>query len=192
MKLYLIRHGQSEANLRQIYAGQMDVALTAQGREEALRLRPLLSGIPFDRVYSSDLIRALETQRIALPETEAEQTPLLREYDVGALTGLTFAEISEQFPPEVRRRWDFSSLGGESRNQILSRLREFLSLLEESPCDNVIAFSHNGLIRCMLEVALGAPIDFSAVRSDNCSVHVFAFDGHRWQLLAWNAHASFG
>ena len=62
MKLYVARHGQSEANLTKSYAGQTDSKLTPQGRQEALEIRPILEGISFDRVYSSDLSCAIETQ----------------------------------------------------------------------------------------------------------------------------------
>ena len=79
MKLFLIRHGQSTANLVKTYAGQTDAPLTEQGRLEAEQIRPILGKFSFDRVYSSDLTRAIDTQRIALPDAVAETTPLLRE-----------------------------------------------------------------------------------------------------------------
>ena len=68
MKLFLVRHGQTTANQQKIYAGQTDVLLTEQGRQEAESIRPILEKFTFDRVYSSDLTRARRTAE-ALPFT---------------------------------------------------------------------------------------------------------------------------
>ena len=88
MKVFFVRHGQSEANLKKIYAGQSDVPLTEQGRAEAAAIAPILAPYTFDRVYTSDLSRAIETQEIALPGVKANvASPLIREYDVGNIVG---------------------------------------------------------------------------------------------------------
>ena len=56
MKLFLIRHGQTTANVsRKAYCGQTDVPLTELGRQQAEAIRPILSRHQFDRVFSSDL-----------------------------------------------------------------------------------------------------------------------------------------
>ena len=47
MKLFFIRHGESEANLAMRYAGQFDTKLTENGREQAMKIRPVLAEIPF-------------------------------------------------------------------------------------------------------------------------------------------------
>ena len=87
MKLFLVRHGQTVTNLEQRWTGQMDVALTELGRQEAESIRPILEKFTFDKVFSSDLSRAVITQQLALPGYTAAQTPLLREFDVGTLAG---------------------------------------------------------------------------------------------------------
>ena len=56
MKLYLIRHGQSETNLRKCFTGWAQVDLTEQGRAGAVGVRPMLEKIKFDKIYSSDLL----------------------------------------------------------------------------------------------------------------------------------------
>ena len=50
MKLYLIRHGQSETNLKMIHGGQLDVSLTQQGEKDAKSAGRLLEGISFSQV----------------------------------------------------------------------------------------------------------------------------------------------
>jgi len=95
--LVLLRHGQSEWNLKNVFTGFTDVDLTEKGIEEAINAGKLLKeeGISFDQVFTSTLKRANETAELALKE--AGQADLiesmiyhedLRERDYGDLTGL--------------------------------------------------------------------------------------------------------
>lgn len=186
MKLFLVRHGQTTANLSKIYAGQTDVPLTEQGRKEAESIRPVLAEFSFDRVYSSDLSRAVDTQRLALPGATAIQTPLLREFDVGNLVGRSFAEVAAQIDDSFRWRRDYTGFGGENADMVCARLRQFLASLEADPCDTAIAFVHNGVMNMMLQVVLETGFSYSAAYSKNCAINVFEFDGEKWRLLAWN------
>ena len=180
MKLFLVRHGQTVTNLEQRWTGQMDVALTELGRQEAESIRPILEKFTFDKVFSSDLSRAVITQQLALPGYTAEQTPLLREFDVGTLAGKYFSEI----PVEQRKSYDY--YGGESNRDVCNRVRQFLKELEGKPWENVAAFAHNGVLGSALRVILNADISGAVIRSGNCAIHVFEFDGKNWRLLAWN------
>ena len=186
MKLYLIRHGESVANEKKVYAGQSDVMLTENGRRQARKIQPILSQIHFDKVYSSDLSRAIDTQRLAIPGVEGERTPLLREYAVGAAEGMGFAEVRERFGASVSTSRDYTAFGGESAEMVCARLREFLSKLETESCENVAAFAHNGIMIAMMEIVLGSGFDRSAIKSSNCAIHVFEYDGIKWRRLAWN------
>lgn len=186
MRLFVVRHGQSEANLTKTYAGQSDSKLTPQGRLEALEIRPVLESITFDRVYSSDLSRAVDTQKIAIPGIEGIQTPLLREYDAGSLVGMTIEEAVAKYGGEFRRTRDYLPFGGENGEMVRDRVRQFLKLLEADPCENVAAFSHRGLLNSLLQVVLQSDFDHNSVGSDNCAIHVFEYDGSKWHLLAWN------
>ena len=85
MKLYLVRHGQTEANLNRTHSGWGDVCLTEKGREQARRIGKILEKIDFDKIYTSDLSRAVDTGRLALPDREAELCKTVREINVGNL-----------------------------------------------------------------------------------------------------------
>lgn len=186
MRLFMVRHGQSAANLSKTYAGQTDAPLTEQGRREALAIRPILADIPFDRVYSSDLSRASDTQKLALPDKDSIRLPLLREINVGSLAGLPFAQARQDHPEQFRGDVDYTYFGGESFEDVRSRAAAFLRLLEEDPCDTAIAFSHNGFICSLLECILKTPVHRRAVFSENCAIHIFDLDGQNWRLTAWN------
>lgn len=186
MKLFLIRHGQSEANLDMRYTGQFDVPLTDLGREQAAALQPVLAPITFDKVYSSDLSRAVDTCSLALPNVEIEKTPLLREVDVGTLLGKLYSEVPKFQPDDPTMRPDFTSFGGENLAMVSARAREFLSIVEKGDHSCVAAFSHRGFMVTMLNQVLGARIDRSAIRIDNCAVIVLEYDGARWYLASVN------
>lgn len=188
MKVYTVRHGQTVANMEQRYSGQSDVKLTELGRSQAEGIRPVLADIPFDKVYSSDLSRAMDTQKLALPGYEAETTPLLREMNVGYLTGHTFAEMRHltggEKPTSITG--DYSPFGGENMDMICARVRQFMDMLEQQPYENVAIFAHNGVLNSFLQNVLEMRCDRSRLRNNNCGINVYEYDGKTWKLLAWN------
>jgi len=175
MKLFLVRHGESINNLEKRYTGQSDVPLTALGRQQAMEIRPVLADIPFDRVYSSDLSRAVDTQKLALPGVEAVRTPLVREIDVGSIAGLPIDTTGKL------KRTD-----GENWEMVGERLRRFLAQLEADPCDYVAVFAHGGILKTMLEFVLETPYNRRNVINENCCICVFEYAGEKWRLLSWN------
>lgn len=186
MKLFVVRHGQSQANLGKCYTGQFNTPLTELGVEQAKAVQPILAPFKFDKVYSSDLSRAADTCANALPGVEVELTPLLREYDVGSLMGKTWEEVGNIQPDDPAKRPDYTAFGGENVEIVSNRVREFLHILEESDFEYVAAFSHFGFMKCMLRVVLGTAFDHRVVKAENCAVYVFEYDGERWSVAALN------
>ena len=187
MKLYMIRHGESEANVKKVFAGQTDSLLTKKGVEDARKARELLKNIDFDRIYCSDLTRAYETCKIALPGITPTKTKLLREINVGSLAGKSVAECTAEFGEIFlthQQRYNFTTYGGENSELLKERILEFLSILEKNPCEKVAAFCHGGVIHSMLEIVSGSSID--NVICSNCSVNIFEFNNGIWQMSAWN------
>lgn len=154
MKLYMIRHGQSEGNRAGVLCGWAQMPLTEKGEEDARRAGRVLEGIAFDKVYSSDLIRARQTCAIALPGSEPEISPLLRELNVGKAEYLSWDQTAEKFgrelTDEVRANRDFRALGGESTPMQRARLEEFLKDPELYRCERVAVFCHAGMMQTPL------------------------------------------
>src|SRR5262245_51081645 len=90
MHLYFVRHGESEANvLRVISNRQLPHGLTEKGKQQASVLAESLKSVPIAALYSSPILRAIQTSEI-LAKTLAipyETTDALREYDCGVLEG---------------------------------------------------------------------------------------------------------
>ena len=181
MKLYVIRHGQSETNLSGCYTGWCDVPLTEAGECDALFARRVLSGVKFDRVFSSDLSRAVRTAKIALPDCTPELTPLLREFDVGSLANKPITSLTEDMRASILKG-GFADFGGEGRREFNKRVEEFMTLAAECGGECIAAFSHNGFIRSMLEAVLGVSIPRKNLACGNCAVAVFEYEGGAWRL----------
>jgi probable phosphoglycerate mutase len=167
MKLYFVRHGQSEANLlREISNRGLKHGLTAEGIAQAKRLAAALKGegAAFDRIYSSPLLRAMQTAQIVSQELGApfESADALREFDCGDIEGKSddaawamHAQIHDAWLRDGRH--DQRIAGGESFNDIRRRFVPFIQHLVESrraTGANVLLVGHGGTYRCMLPLVL--------------------------------------
>lgn len=131
--LHLMRHAQSEANVRDILAGRRDFPLSAQGREDAAAMAAAFCrGRRVGRVVSSPLARARETarpfaERLALAPLCDDR---LAEQDLGRFAGMTYAqaEADPGYVADRTRRWDWRpDGGGESYRDIAERVGAFLA-----------------------------------------------------------------
>lgn len=187
MKLYMIRHGESTANAEHRHAGWAQISLTEKGRADALYAKKTLSGVKFDKIFVSDLLRAKQTLEIALPGVKSIETPLLREIGVGNLAGLTLSEAAEKYGNdyiENKARHNFLPYGGENSEMHVARIRAFKEMLEQNEVPAVAAFCHEGSIRHMLRLVIGKAPTESLLR--NGSVSIFEYRDGKWTCLAWD------
>lgn len=198
MRLFVIRHGESECNFNKRYSGQCNPKLTERGEKQAESIRPVLKNIKFDAVYSSDLIRAMQTCKIALPDSKPIVTKLVREIAIGELEDQpVYVPKSEndEFAIELRKNrlaFDYSPYGGESAEDVKKRIVEFLKELEGKNYENVALFCHAGFTTILLSYVLGAQVDREAISLPNCAVNVFENVNDKWSLLVWNYGGEFG
>jgi len=111
-KLMLVRHGQSDWNLKNLFTGWTDVDLTEKGVQEAVDAGKLLAGLDykFDIAYTSVLKRAIRTLWIMLDEMDRMWMPVVRDWRLnerhyGALQGLNKAETSAKYGDEQVHIW---------------------------------------------------------------------------------------
>lgn len=188
MKIYFMRHGESENNLNGRMTGWMDAPLTERGVEQARAASEKLRGIAFDKVFSSDLVRARLTCETVLPECEYTVDERLREINVGCFAGMTNAEIKEEFGDVLHDCYstgDYSRFGGETRDEFWGRIRSFLADLEDKPYENVAVFAHAGLIRGVFNMLFGTACG-GKIANPNCLVAVFELKDGDLTLIAWN------
>ena len=188
MKIYVMRHGESESNASGRFTGWWDVPLTERGVEQARVAGEKLRKIKFDRVYASDLQRARQTCEAALPGCEYRVDARLREINLGKLERLPVEEARSLYPDAVnhgRSVGDYSSVGGENRDMFWGRIRDFLSDLEKEPCENVALFTHAGVVRAVFNITFDT-FCLGRISNQNCVIAVFDLKDGKLMLDAWN------
>ena len=165
MKLYFLRHGQSEANTRHIISNrESPLGLTALGKEQANALAKSLSEVPVTGIYASPVCRARETAEIlaAAFHQNYQVTEALREYDCGILEDQS-DEGSWKLHREIAEDWvlnhNYSRKpeGGESFLEIQNRFVPFVENLLRKRSDqdeHVLLVGHGGLFQLMLPLVL--------------------------------------
>ncbi len=108
MKVYLVRHGQTEWNETHRFQGWVDIGLDAIGLIQAKFLTNFFKNVAIDHIYTSDLSRSLKTaqmiqQVVSCPLTLCHD---FREMNVGNWEGLTWEEIKEQFKDDLAQYED--------------------------------------------------------------------------------------
>lgn len=163
MKLYFVRHGESEANLiREISNRGWKHPLTEKGRQQAQTLAAALEGVGAVKIYTSPLMRAVQTAQVLAERLhlDYEITPALREYDCGVIEGRSDPEAWE-LHRRVREDWLLRGLyderiaEGESFNDIRERFLPFIEgLLAGADDGSLILVGHGGLYVTMLPLIL--------------------------------------
>ena len=183
MKLYIVRHGESETNRTGCWTGWLDVALTDKGIRDAERVRETLAGIKFDKVYSSDLQRARVTAETALPGCTYETTPLLREISLGSLEG---TPIKPDWAQTLASRTGGTvPTGGETTEQFRARISEFLRQMQDVPYETVAAFAHGGWLTNALSVIMGVELPRKNIYCGNCATLILEWTGTAWRMTGW-------
>jgi 2,3-bisphosphoglycerate-dependent phosphoglycerate mutase len=161
--LVLVRHGQSEYNLLNLWAGHTDVELTNQGREEAKKAAGLIKDIVLHRAHTSDLKRAQQTLDIILEETNHKHIPVkkhpaIKERHYGDLTGMNKDEAKKNFGEELffkyRRSWETAPPNGESLKDTAARTIPYFEqeiLADLRAGHNVIVAAHGNSLRTIVK-----------------------------------------
>lgn len=195
MKLYLIRHGETDWNKMGRLQGRSDVPLNESGRTDAVRIGKALAEVPFDRIYSSPLKRAVETAHLIRGERDI---PLvtddrLMEMAFGSYEGNTFRDSKDPVMIEMMTRFFkapetyCAPEGGEEFAQVCERTDEFLDFLgrteKEDAC--VLIVGHGALLKALQLHPLGRSIAefWGGGVQKNCAVSVLEEKGGRFTLL---------
>ena len=183
-RVLLIRHGQSQGNAEGRFGGHTSTPLSQRGRLQAEATARALASETFNAIYSSDLMRAVETAEplARLTGLRIDKTDAFRERSVGVMEGLTFEEAAAQHPEQygalLRRDFDHVLLGGESYRQMLDRASRHLDqAIQQHRGGRVIIFSHTGTI-CILTLHLMGALDAPELRpvwitTANCGITRF-------------------
>ena len=192
MKIYLVRHGETDWNQAGLLQGQTDIALNAQGLEQAREASERLKEVPFEIAFCSPLIRAKRTAETIIGDRKITLTTdeRLRELNFGPWEGVDIRTIKDAasqpftnpgsyIPPE----------GAESFAQLYKRSGEFVDqvlLPLEGTYETVLVVAHGGVNRSILNTVLDIPVDdFWRVHMGNCATAIFDCTDGKLSMLEY-------
>jgi alpha-ribazole phosphatase len=155
-KLYLIRHGETEQNKSGILMGSTDTPLNDQGRLQAATLGERINTLEVDSIFSSPLLRAVETATLVFGKDVPIITDSsLQEFHFGEWEGMHFSEIAKQYPEIWQlwlKDWELTQIpGAEAFDAFKHRVINFVSeVVSYNPGKRVAVVSHGGCIRSLL------------------------------------------
>lgn len=176
MRIYLIRHGQTEWNIAGRAQGHTDIPLDPTGLEQAAALGQSFADLSVDRIYSSDLERAHETAKAISAATGVPIEPRteLRERGFGEWEGSNFHEVTTRME-SIGREQNLSIVevrppGGESFHDVWNRTERFKNEVETSD-DNIVIVGHGGSCSILLAQFLRGSVETSrSLRFGNTGV----------------------
>jgi len=166
-KIALVRHGESQWNKIGLWTGWQDIPLSNKGVVEAVKAAGKIRDIDFDHLFSSDLIRAVDTLNLIKKELKLTHLPTikhraLRERDYGEFTGKNKWQIqavvgSKKFK-KIRRGWNYPIVGGETLKDVYERVvpyfkKEILPKLKNKK--NILISAHGNTIRALIKFMEG-------------------------------------
>ncbi len=179
MQLYLVRHGQTDWNIKKQLQGITNIPMNATGivQAEAVRDRFRAQGIKFDICYASPLQRAQKTAQIIIDGScEIITNDLIIERDFGELErmGIEPKSLGLDYYSRVLNINDY---GIETIKSTLARSERFLEQVrsERQPEDVILVASHGAFLRALTATIVGYDdsTDFGQFRYDNCEVKKF-------------------
>ena len=192
-RICIIRHGETDWNVQKRIQGHTDVPLNEVGRTQALAMAFNAAHQRFHAIYSSDLIRTVETARMLAQreDQEVKLLPQLRERHYGIFQGMTAAQGAERYPSAYAhyqaRDLDYDFESGESLRQFAHRVTDGIEwMVRHHTGQTIAAVSHSGVLDIIYRRATGRPLhtprDF---KIPNCALNWFYFDTQGWHLEVW-------
>lgn len=159
--MYIVRHGETEGNVKRILQGHADTPLTKPGIRQANETAKKLKDIKFDKIYSSDIGRALKTTEIVRLERKLaiETSELLRERDYRTYSGKAFEVLNKDLEKYMKKldlnsheeKWKNRFPGIEGNEEMVSRFIRFLREVSVgNPGKIILIGTHAGLMENLL------------------------------------------
>lgn len=165
MKIYIVRHGQTQWNTESRMQGALDSPLTQEGIRAAHALKEKIKDLDLDAIYTSPQGRALTTAQILRGDRDLDlvQDPDLRELSVKIWEGRVFDQVKKTHPQDLHRYLkepqNYHPPGEENYYDLMDRARSFLNRLKAQDHKNVLVVSHGVTINALLNVMEGISVE---------------------------------
>ena len=179
MKLFLIRHGQTDWNLEGKIQGSCDIELNHTGMKQAEELsnKILEEGYKFSKIYSSLQRRAVKTAEILSLATNLDYISIegLEEMNLGKWEGLSWTDVKEKYQMEyeqwyINRRYTRTPRG-ESYQDLLERVLAVIHKIINENCEDVVIVTHSAVIMSIQCYVTNTPFDeMMKFKTENTSI----------------------
>lgn len=200
MKLYFVRHGRTVWNLEGRFQGAGgDSPLLPESIDTLKKLGQYLKDISFDKIYSSDLPRAVKSAEIIQSQLTnpcpLESVPELREWHLGKLEGLKIATLNAIYPQQIQAfrtnlaKFDTTMFEAESLYSTTQRTTQFIKSLKDSKTEQLLLVGHGANLTASIRTLLG--YNEALLRKngglDNASLTILETDDFKkFTLKKWN------
>lgn len=170
MKIYILRHGETEENTRGIMQGNMETLLNEKGRNQAMAVRDKVKEAGIDLVITSPKVRAKETAILAAPGIELIEDKRLLSRNHGEFEGMSRDQIDLKEYWNIKKNIQYEK--AESVGEIFNRVSSLLNDISINYSDKtVLLVTHSGLTRVFYYYFNGFPDDgdLTEYESHNCS-----------------------
>ncbi|MBR2867923.1 MAG: histidine phosphatase family protein [Clostridia bacterium] len=192
MKLLVIRHGESEADLLDVHEGRADFALTERGHRQAEAMANYVAdNYDISKIYASTLTRAKQTAQHLSDKTGISIVfdENLMEFNNGLLAGLPRAVVREKYPEVLDLPIDKAVYGQESQVEFRQRAENALSrIMNEAENDETIAVvSHGGMINQLYRSFFNMPVDcIYFFNTADTGIHIWSLTDRERRVIKAN------
>lgn len=189
MKIYLIRHGETDYNRQHLFYGKTDVSLNETGVQQAYLLKKKIADMEVDTpVYTSCLKRTIETAKLIFPNHPMISLKDLDEKDFGLWEGLNADQINKKFPAEWKK-WLLSPFEvtptnaekfSDFQDRILRCVREILQKEQD-----FVLVGHLGVLRVILKNCFPA-YKFWEIALEQGNYTLIEVEGSSFKIISWN------
>ena len=204
LKLYIVRHGQTEWNVLEKFQGQLNSPLTLEGIEKVKKTAEKLKNIKFKAGYTSQMGRTFATAKIILQNNNYEQEktsdqklklkklPELNEIHFGEWQGMTFRETFLKFPKEAHnyfydvKNYNAKNIKGEELKDGLERfLKGLEKIREEQKSGNILIVTHGTVLELFFNHIQNREADDLDERKliGNGRYKIFTFENEKYIAL---------
>lgn len=183
MRIYLIRHGETDWNRLCRLQGREDVPLNEQGKKQAKRCGKAFHGIALNKIITSPLKRAKETAKIIGEQNgifDLVVEPDLIERDFGEASGMTYEEKNQRYGTD-------NIIGFEAEDVLFQRMKDvMLKYDRELEAEDVLMVSHGAAIKVLLKHIISKENRNAIERLKNACINVIEVKKDRIQLVDCN------
>ena len=192
-QIILVRHGETEWNVKEVFRGRIDIELNETGLKQAQPLAKYLSDIKIDAIYSSPLRRALTTAEIiaSYHKLKVEIAPGLIDFDYGEWQGLPHQEVRDKYG-RLYAQWincpdRVKMPAGESLDEVRKRAMKVVDRVITKYEGSVVLVSHRVVNKVLICALLGLDNShFWNMKQDTCGITSFTYENEQFILTKHN------